>query len=211
MLRSFDDSLALCTAMATARSLLVIGAGFIGAEVATAARDRGLRGHNRRGAGRPVRAQPRRTRRRHRRQDGHPLRVVTLLTDRSVHPVDGDTEAVAVTLTDGSSRSADIAVVGVRSRVDTGWLAGARPRGWTRGITCDGSGRVQGLAAASGHVYALGDIARWHGERFEHGPRCKVVQVRSRRSATVVNGPCGVVASTAPWAAPWDSQSAGNR
>ena len=173
VLRTFDDALALRAAMATARSLLVIGAGFIGAEVATAARDHGLDVTI-------VEALPLRYERSLGTLVGGIVgRLaarygVTLLTGRGVHSVDDDTETVTVTLTDGSSRSADIAVVGIGSRVDTGWLASARPHGWTAGITCDGAGRVQGLTAAFGHVYALGDIACWHNERqdgrerFEH-------------------------------------------
>ena len=42
LLRTFDDAMRLRVAMDISRSLLVVGAGFIGAEVATAARDRGL-------------------------------------------------------------------------------------------------------------------------------------------------------------------------
>jgi YD repeat-containing protein len=97
------------------------------------------------------------------------------LTGRGVHAMEDDTDGVTVTLTDGSCRSADVAVVGIGSRVDTEWLAGVRPQdGWATGITCDGAGRVQGLAAAFGHVYALGDVACWQDEsearyeRFEH-------------------------------------------
>ncbi len=42
LLRTFDDVMKLRGALETAHSLLVVGAGFIGAEVATAAHDRGL-------------------------------------------------------------------------------------------------------------------------------------------------------------------------
>ncbi|OBI40445.1 NAD(P)/FAD-dependent oxidoreductase [Mycobacterium sp. E796] len=172
-LRTFDDALALRAAMETARSLLVIGAGFIGAEVATAAHDRGLDV-----TVVEVQAVP------YQRSLGMVVggilgRMATrygvrLLTGRGLRSVDDDTEAVTVTLTDGSRRSADIAVVGVGSRIDTEWLADARPQGWATGITCDGAGRVRGLASAFGHVYALGDVACWHDEtdgqesRFEH-------------------------------------------
>ncbi len=42
LLRTFDDVLDLRRSLDTAKSMLVVGAGFIGAEVATAAHDRGL-------------------------------------------------------------------------------------------------------------------------------------------------------------------------
>lgn len=173
LLRSFDDAMTLRAAMATARSLLVVGAGFIGAEVATAAHDRGLdvtivealAVPYERSLGTLVGGIVGRMANRY---------GVTLRTGRGVDAVDDATEAVTVRLTDGSRCSADIAVVAVGSRVDTEWLADARPRGWATGITCDGAGRVEGLAAAFGHVYALGDVACWHDERegrhahFEH-------------------------------------------
>lgn len=174
LLRTFDDAMALRSAMATARSLMVIGAGFIGAEVATAARDRGLevtivealKVPYERSLGPLVGGIVGRMANRY---------GVALLTGRGVHAVDDDTDAVTVRLTDGSCRSADIAVVGIGSKVDTEWLAGARPAGcWATGITCDGAGRVQGMATAFGHVYALGDVASWQDDpevgpvRFEH-------------------------------------------
>jgi NADPH-dependent 2,4-dienoyl-CoA reductase/sulfur reductase-like enzyme len=170
LLRTFDDAMALRTAMDSARSVLVVGAGFVGAEVATAAHDRGLDVTVVEVLGVP-----------YERSLGTVVggilgRMATrygvrLLTGRGVRSVDNDTEAVTVTLTDGSRRSADIAVVGVGSRVDTEWLAEARPQGWTTGITCDGAGRVRGLASAFGQVYALGDVACWHDEREGRGTR----------------------------------------
>jgi NADPH-dependent 2,4-dienoyl-CoA reductase/sulfur reductase-like enzyme len=173
LLRTFDDAMRLRMAMNTACSLLVVGAGFIGAEVATAARDRGLDvtvvealnvpcegtlgtlvgGIVGRMAGRYG---------------------VTLLTGRGVQSLDDDTDAVTVRLTDGSRRSAEVAVVGVGSQVNVEWLASISADGWATGITCDGAGRVQGLAEAFGCVYAVGDVACWYDERhrrhtrFEH-------------------------------------------
>ena len=73
---------------------------------------------------------------------------VTPLTGQAVQSLDDDLSAVTVTLTDGSRRSADIAVVGVESRVNVERLACISPARWATGITCDGAGRVQGLAEA---------------------------------------------------------------
>lgn len=139
----------LRVAMDISRSLLVVGAGFIGAEVATAARDRGLdvtvvealsvsyEGTLGPLFGGIVGRMARRY-------------GVTLLTGQAVQSLDDDPSAVTVTLTDGSRRSADIAVVGVGSRVNVECLACISPERWATGITCDGAGRVQGLAEAFG-------------------------------------------------------------
>ena len=74
-------------------------------------------------------------------------------------------------LTDGSTLAADTVVVAVGSTVDTAWLRGS---GLTvdDGIVCDSLGRARG---GNGHVYAAGDSARWAvgdnaapAERGEH-------------------------------------------
>jgi NADPH-dependent 2,4-dienoyl-CoA reductase/sulfur reductase-like enzyme len=176
LLRTFDDVLALRAALDAAHSLLVVGAGFIGAEVATAARDRGiavtviealdvpyqrvlgelLGGIVGRMAGRY----------------GVTLRTGTGVAELVDEP--GSPESVHVRLSDASTLVADIALVGVGTEVNVEWLHPAAPAGWAAGITCDGAGRTVGLDAAYGRVYALGDVAAWHDEpqdrhlRFEH-------------------------------------------
>ena len=172
-LRTFDDAVKLRAAMDTAHSLIVVGAGFIGAEVATVAHDRGLdvtmvevlQVPHEPTLGALVGGILGRLATRY---------GVRLLTGRGVSSLGDDVEAVMVTLTDGSRLCADIAVVGVGSRVNTEWLGSAIPTAWETGITCDPAGRVHGLAPMFRHVYALGDVAAWYDEtqglhaRFEH-------------------------------------------
>jgi NADPH-dependent 2,4-dienoyl-CoA reductase/sulfur reductase-like enzyme len=176
LLRTFDDVLALRTALDTARSLLVVGAGFIGAEVATAARDRGiavtviealdvpyqrvlgelLGGIVGRMAGRY----------------GVTLRTGTGVAELVAEP--GSPGTVHVRLSDATTLEADIAVVGVGTEVNVEWLHPTAPAGWAAGVTCDGAGRTAGLDPSYGLVYALGDVAAWHDGpqdrhlRFEH-------------------------------------------
>jgi NADPH-dependent 2,4-dienoyl-CoA reductase/sulfur reductase-like enzyme len=172
LLRTFDDVLALRKAMDTARSMLVVGAGFIGAEVATAAHDRGvevtiveaLEVPYQRSLGELLGGIVGRMAGRY---------GVTLRTGTGVDEVLDDAESVHVKLSDGTTLQADIAVVGVGTEVNVEWLAGGGAD-WKAGVTCDGAGRALGLGPEFGRVYALGDVAAWHDApqdrhlRFEH-------------------------------------------
>ena len=176
LLRTFDDVLALRRSLDTAKSLLVVGAGFIGAEVATAAHDRGiavtvieaLDVPYQRTLGELLGGIVGRMARRY----GVALRIGTGVDEL----IDSD-EGVHVRLSDGTTIEADIAVVGVGTEVNVEWLQDpATPggSGWETGVTCDGAGRARGLDPAYGRVYALGDVAAWHDAsldrhlRFEH-------------------------------------------
>jgi NADPH-dependent 2,4-dienoyl-CoA reductase/sulfur reductase-like enzyme len=176
LLRTFDDVLDLRRSLDTAKSMLVVGAGFIGAEVATAAHDRGLAVTviealdvpYQRTLGELLGGIVGRMARRY---------GVTLHTGTGVDALmDGD-DSVHVRLSDGTTIEADIAVVGVGTEVNVEWLldpATPGSPGWEKGVTCDGGGRALGLDDAFGRVYALGDVAAWHDEshdqhlRFEH-------------------------------------------
>jgi NADPH-dependent 2,4-dienoyl-CoA reductase/sulfur reductase-like enzyme len=151
-LRTLDDALALRAALTTVRSLLVVGAGFIGAEVACAAARLGLSVTVlealpvpcERALGREVGALAGRLF----DEAGIDLRCDTRIT----RFVDEHT----VELSDGSVATADLVLVGVGAAPETGWLeaAGLATAG---GIACDARGRV---VDAEG-VWALGDAAAW--------------------------------------------------
>ncbi len=176
LLRTFDDVLALRSSLDTAQSLLVVGAGFIGAEVATAAHDRGvavtvieaLDVPYQRTLGELLGGIVGRMARRY---------GVALRTGTGVDQLIDSPESVHVRLSDGTSIEADIAVVGVGTEVNVEWLlhpATEGTPGWEAGVTCDGAGRALGLDDSFGRVYALGDVAAWHDAshdrhlRFEH-------------------------------------------
>ncbi|GEL18699.1 NAD(P)/FAD-dependent oxidoreductase [Pseudonocardia asaccharolytica] len=162
-LRTLDDALALRAALEQARSLLVIGGGFIGAEVASTAKDRGLEVTVlealavpfSRALGDEVGAMCGRLA----TEAGITLRTAARL-EGFLEP-DGD-GAVAVELADGTRFSADVAIVGVGGTPQLDWLAdtGLDVR---NGLVCDASGRVRGLPG----VWAVGDVAAW--ENVEHG------------------------------------------
>ncbi len=157
-LRTLDDALALRAALEAGRSLLVVGGGFIGAEVASSARSRGV-------AVTVLEAQPAPSIRALGPElgalDGRLLVEggVDLRTDVQIT---GFTDA-GVSLADGSTVAADTTVVGIGGAPDLGWLSGTG-LDVSGGLACGPTGRVTGLDG----VWAVGDVASWDGHRSEH-------------------------------------------
>ena len=165
-LRSLDDALALREALTRATRVAIVGAGFIGLEVAASCRARGV-------AVTAIESLP------------VPLAPIVgptlggliaamhrdhgvdLRTGVTVADVYGGSRVEGVALSDGSRVDADLVVVGIGVVPNTEWLDGS---GLTLddGIVCDAS-----CEAAPG-VYAAGDVARvanaWYGgsPRIEH-------------------------------------------
>jgi len=162
-LRTLDDAVALRAALLAAGSLLVVGAGFIGAEVASSARSLGL--------------------------DVTVPEALPVPSTRAVGPRVGAlcgrllTEAgvdlrtavggvrlseagaaVVAHLHDGSRVAADVAIVGIGGAPRLGWLAGLIEPDASGGVACGPAGRVHGLPG----VWALGDVAAWDGEDGRH-------------------------------------------
>ncbi|MBW0119294.1 NAD(P)/FAD-dependent oxidoreductase, partial [Pseudonocardia abyssalis] len=158
-LRTLDDSLALRAALATASSLLVVGGGFIGAEVASAAVGRGIAVTVLESAAVPAEralgAVLGGVAARLMTEAGVDLRTGTSLTGF----VDG-----GVVLADGTELTADVVVVGVGGAPELGWLAAGRTLDIANGLACGPTGRVHGLPG----VWAVGDVAAWDGHRTEH-------------------------------------------
>ncbi|BBZ26815.1 pyridine nucleotide-disulfide oxidoreductase [Mycolicibacterium madagascariense] len=166
VLRTFDESLALRERAGTARHAVVIGAGFIGCEVAASLRTLGVD---------VVLVEPQPTplasvlgerigelvARLH-RAEGVDVRCGVGVTE-----LRGTDHVEQVVLADGSVLDADIVVIGVGSRPSTDWLEGS---GVTvdNGVVCDVSGRT-----TAPNVWAIGDVASWrdaqgHQVRVEH-------------------------------------------
>lgn len=157
-LRTLDDALALRAALETAGSLLVVGGGFIGAEVASSARSRGI-------TVTVLEAQPAPSIRALGPElgalDGRLLSEGGVDLRTNVH-LTGFVPG-GVRLEDGSAVEADVTVVGVGGVPDLGWLEGTG-LDVSGGIGCGPTGRVLGLDA----VWAVGDVAAWDGHRSEH-------------------------------------------
>jgi NADPH-dependent 2,4-dienoyl-CoA reductase/sulfur reductase-like enzyme len=168
VLRTLDDSLALRAALdAGPGRVVVIGAGFIGAEVAATARGIGLEvtmvealaAPLERALGVEIGAVF---------ADLHRDHGVDVRLGVGVAAIEGEDRVERVRLTDGTVVDADIVVVGIGVAPVTDWLAGS-------GLEVrDGVVADAGLAAGPPGVFAAGDVVRWYhgllGEevRLEH-------------------------------------------
>jgi 3-phenylpropionate/trans-cinnamate dioxygenase ferredoxin reductase component len=159
VLRGLDDSMALRDAFDKNPSrVVVVGAGFIGAEVAATARQRGLDVSL-------VEALPQPLGRVLGEEMGavcaevHREHGVDLRTGVGVDAIEGDGCVERVRLSDGSVIEAEVVVVGIGVVPNTEWLEGSG-LDLDDGVVCDDT-----CLAAPG-VTAAGDVARWPNRRF---------------------------------------------
>lgn len=163
-LRTLDDALAVRAALSENPRVVVIGAGFIGSEIASAARKRGL-------STVVLEALPTPLVRAIGEELGaacsalHVEHGTDLRCGARVVGLEGTTRVEAVVLDDGSVLPADLVVVGAGATPATEWLAGSGVE-TDDGILCD-----ETLATSAPDVYAAGDVARWHNPLFERRMR----------------------------------------
>ncbi len=164
-LRSLDDSMALRESLSVGSGrLVVIGAGFIGSEVAATAAGRGFDVTI-------VEALPVPLARGLGEQMGgavaalHEANGVRLIVGVGVDGFDGTTRVEGVRLTDGSTLPADLVVVGVGVSPNTGWLADSGIE-LGDGVICD-----EQLATSAPGVFAAGDLVRWPNRLFDEQMR----------------------------------------
>jgi 3-phenylpropionate/trans-cinnamate dioxygenase ferredoxin reductase component len=166
VLRSFDESMAIRQHASEAQHAVVIGAGFIGCEVAASLRSLGV-------AVVLVEPQPTPLALVLGEQIGglvarlHRDEGVDVRTGVSVAEVRGQGHVDSVVLSDGTELTADLVVVGIGSRPATEWLEGSGVA-VDNGVICDEAGRT-----SAPNVWALGDVASWrdptgHQVRVEH-------------------------------------------
>ena len=163
-LRTSDDASAIRDAMADgARRMMVVGAGFIGAEVASTAIGRGievtmveaLEAPFGRVLGIEMGAVM---------ADVHRHRGVDLRTGVGVAEVLGNGHVTGVRLADGVTLDVDLLVVGIGVIPNTDWLEGSG-LALDDGVVCD-----ETCLAAPG-VVAAGDVARWYNRRYGESMR----------------------------------------
>src|SRR5262245_6394615 len=166
VLRSLDDAIALRSELTKAPRVAIVGAGFIGLEVAASCRARGLQVTVIESL--PVPLSP---------ALGpafcemvgamHRDHGVDLRTGVAVPDVSGEAHVAGVALSNGSRIEADVVLVGIGVTPNTEWLQDS-------GLTLDNGIVCNGFGEAAPHVYAAGDVARianlWHGDspRIEH-------------------------------------------
>lgn len=185
-LRTIDDSLRLRDHLERARSLVVVGGGFIGAEVAAVARSRGLDVTMVEALPTPLaRALGNEIGRRCAQLHAeHGVRVLTHARIVDFETADG---AARLNLADGSALESDCVLVGVGTRPNTGWLRGLGldVRG---GVPCDETGRVEGKA----NVYAVGDVAAWYNATYRHRHRVEHWTNASEQARVVARSAVGL-------------------
>lgn len=158
-LRTVDDATALRRDLDEAGRVVVVGGGFIGSEVAAAARKRGLEVTIVEAAPLPlVRAVGEQMARAC--SSLHARNGTELRCGVGVHEVQGNGRVQNVVLTDGTTLPADAVVVGVGAAPTTDWLNGSGVT-VTDGVVCD-----ETLATGVPSVHAAGDVARWPNELF---------------------------------------------
>jgi len=154
VLRSFDESLALRKEAGVARRAVVVGAGFIGCEVAASLRSLGVD---------VVLVEP------------QPAPLASVLGEKigelvtrlhraegvdvrcgvGVTKVSGEDRVQKVVLGDGTELDADLVIVGIGSHPAVEWLDDSGIE-IDNGVVCDEVGR-----ASAPHVWAIGDVASW--------------------------------------------------
>ena len=199
-IRTADDAAALRGALARQPRVAVIGAGFIGAEFASAARGYGCdvtiiemqeipMAHI---LGTEVGAQ----------LGGlHGTHGVALYTGVTIDHIEGHGSVTGVVLADGRVVPADLVVVGVGAEPSTGWLKGSGLP-IDNGILCDARLQVQGFPG----IYAAGDVARWPHPLYGVAVRIEHWTNANEHGATVAAAITGQSAPRASVPYVWSDQ-----
>lgn len=158
VLRTLDDAVAIRSALDGSPRVAVVGAGFIGAEVAATCRGRGLEVTMIEALPTPLaNALP--------QAIGdvcaavHRDAGVDVVCDARVEGFEGGERVSGVKLEGGRVVPADLVVVGIGVAPETAWLEGSG-LGLDNGVVCD-----ETCLAAPG-ITAAGDVARWPSPRF---------------------------------------------
>jgi NADPH-dependent 2,4-dienoyl-CoA reductase/sulfur reductase-like enzyme len=160
VLRTLADSLALRVELDASPRVAVIGAGFVGLEVAATCRGRGLgvtvieslAAPLERGLGAQLGAYL---------GEIHREQGVELRLGARVAGLVGGKRVEAVELADGTRVPADVVVVGIGAAPATEWLAGSGLE-LSDGVVCDATCRT----TRAPFVVAVGDVARWPNPLF---------------------------------------------
>lgn len=159
LLRSLDDALGLRSDLdAGAERVVVVGAGFIGAEVAATCRGRGhevtiaepLEQPLVRVVGPAIGAAV---------ADVHRREGVDLRLGIGVDAVLGEETVEGVRLSDGTTIEADVVVVGIGVVPNTAWLERS-------GLTLDDGVVADASCSVAPGIVACGDVARWDSPRY---------------------------------------------
>ncbi|MFF7601941.1 NAD(P)/FAD-dependent oxidoreductase [Streptomyces mirabilis] len=160
VVRTLEDAFTLKDRLRRGRRLVVVGAGFIGAEATAAARGLGLEVTLLEPAPVPLAhalgEQVGQMLTRAHRDHGVDLRTGVAVEAVLSH----DGAVTGVRLTDGSEVAAQDIVVGIGSLPNTEWLQDS-------GLLLDNGLVCDEFSQAARDIYGVGDVARWHNPLFE--------------------------------------------
>ena len=163
-LRTIDDSLAIRAALETKPRVAVLGAGFIGAEVAASARQLGLEVTMIEALETPL-AQSLGPHLGRILQQVHERRGVRVRCGRRVEAFRGTRRVEGLLLDDGSQVDCDVVVIGIGVSPSISWLEGSAIE-LEDGVRC-----TETLATSAPGIVAAGDVASWYNPLFEERMR----------------------------------------
>ena len=187
VMRTLDDSASIRSALGRARHVVVVGAGFIGSEVAASARNRGAAVTVLEAAGQPLVAAVG-------AEVGqrcaalHDLFGTELRCGAGVEGIDRTPDGLAVRLAGGTAVGCDLVVVGIGVIPNIEWLEGSGVE-TDRAVRCD-----RYMRTSLPDVYALGDLASWYNPRYGERMRVEHWTNTVQQSTTVARN---IVASVA--------------
>jgi 3-phenylpropionate/trans-cinnamate dioxygenase ferredoxin reductase component len=170
VLRTFDDAVAIRKQLLPGVKVVILGAGFIGCEVAATAIKAGCqvkvvaRAHEpmEEALGKTLAKEVKRR---------HELRGVEFVKGASVFGLIGDGHVQRIILDSGVIYDADLVVVAIGSLPNTEWLEGSGID-ISNGVLVDGGLRALSLnGAVIENVFAVGDVARYINPLFDQVPR----------------------------------------
>lgn len=185
-LRTLDDALAIRNSLTGGGRVAVIGAGFIGAEVAASACQMGLDVTMIEALETPL-GQSLGSRLGRILQEIHERHGVTVRCGRRVERFEGTERIRGVVLDDGTRVDCETAVVGIGMTPAVAWLEGS-------GVDLeDGIRCVETLATNVPGIVAAGDVASWHNPLFDERMRIEhwtnAVEQSRHAVGTLLAGP----------------------
>jgi len=164
--RTLDDAIALRAALVPGARVVILGAGFIGCEVAATARKLGcdvtVVAPGVHPIARPLGVELARELQRRHEAEGVRFKMKTAVTD-----LVGDGKVAAVLLDSGEELACDVFVEAIGSDTNTEWLEGAGLN-LSDGVLTDNAMRALRVdGSACDDVFAIGDVARFANPMFD--------------------------------------------
>lgn len=167
VLRTLDDAIALSQALPASRGLIVLGAGFIGCEVAAAARSHGTNvtlidqspAPLERVLGPQIAGLL---------ADLHRDNGVTTRFGVGLQEILGHDTVTGALLDDGTRVAGDLLLVGIGGQPAVEWLQDSGLR-LDNGVVCDETLKAESMSGDDlGPIWAVGDVARWRHAALDH-------------------------------------------